>query len=281
MNLRHFRHHLLTELDNLPDLRSQEIQSYVLTTAILTRRIMEILDNSSLEVLSTYDPMRPTYRLKKVLDSFIHYMGFYPRLASLDETQPFVVRLYSDEDKTKGKEYSIKLRDYFDLISRIAKDDVFVANDLLLPRVTTLLNQVIRVQKIYETDHLNKIVSLVVDTLELSVSLSRAKTVPLPSNVVATCYEMTSVTGLRPEDRWNYRMFALDSVDLIEGYNTTWQLAPFPPSNKDLVGVDSYGIKVEGKPQGQSTLPTAFVVPFEEILKTCEAIRDSVPASKK
>ena len=181
----------------------------------------------------------------------------------------------------KGEQYSIKLNDYFALISRIAKDDVFVANDLLLPRVITLLNQVIRVQQEYDTDHLNKILSLVVDTFELSVSLTQNNTVPLPSNVVVKCYEMTSVTGLRHGDRWNYRMFTLDSVDLIKGYNTTWQLSPFPPSNKVLVDVDSYGITIERKPQGQSTLPTPFVVTFEEILKTCEAIKDSVTTGKK
>ena len=174
MNLRHFRKHLLHELDNLPDLRNQEIQSYALTTAILTRRILEILNHSSLEIPSTYDPKYPAYSLKKILDSFIHYVAFYPPLASLDETRPFVVRLYSDEDKTRGEEYSIKLDDYFTLISRIADDDVFVASDLLLPRVITLLNQVIRVQQDYGTDHLNKILSLVVDTFELSVSLVQA-----------------------------------------------------------------------------------------------------------
>ena len=280
MNLRHFRKHLLKELNHLPDLRSQEIQSYVLTTAILTRRIMEILDHSGLAVSSTYDPMRPTYKLKEILDSFIHYMGFYPRLASHDKTRPFVVRLYSDEDKTKGKEYSIKLSDYFDLISRIARDDVFVANDLLLPRIITLLNQVIRDPRDYDTDHLNKILSLAVDTFGLSGTLGQANTVPLPRNAVAKCYEMTSITGLQAGSRWNHRIFTLNSADLIRGYDTTWQLSPFPPSNNKLVGVDSYGITMERKPQGQSTLPALFVVPFEEILKTCEAIRDSVATVK-
>ena len=109
MNLQHFRKHLLTELYNLPDLRSQEIQSYVLTTAILTRRILEILNHSSLEIPSTYDPKRPAYNLNTILDSFIHYLAFYPPLASLEETRPFVVRLYSEKDKTRGEEYSIKL----------------------------------------------------------------------------------------------------------------------------------------------------------------------------
>ena len=218
MNLRHFRKHLLKELDHLPDLRSQEIQSYVLTTAILTRRIVEILDHYGLEVSSTYDPLRPTYRLKEILDSFIHYMGFYPRLASFDETQPFVVRLYSDRDKTKKEEYSIKLSDYFDLISRISGDDVFVANDLLLPRVITLLNQVIRVPKDYDTDHLNKILSLIVDTFELSDTLAQANTIPLPRNAFAKCYEMTSATGIQAGSRWNHRIFTLNSADLIQGY---------------------------------------------------------------
>lgn len=84
MNLRHFRDHLLIELNNLPDLRSQEIQ-----------------------------------------------------------------------------------------ISRIAKDDLFVANDLLLSRVITLLNQVIRVQQSFDTDHLNTILSLVVDTLSFRIAWTR------------------------------------------------------------------------------------------------------------
>ena len=277
MNLRFYRKHLQTELKNLPDLRSQEIQSYVLTTAILTRKIMEVLDNSSLEIPSTYDSKRPNYSLNTILNKFVHYTAFYPRLASLDSTQPFVVRLYSDEDRKRGKEYSIKLSEYFNVISRIAKDDVFVVSDLLLPRVLTLLNQVTRIEQDFDTDHLNKILSLVMDAFVLSDSLATANSTPLPSNVVVNCYEITSATGLQSGDRWNSQVFTLNSVDLIKGYNSSWQLALFPPSNRNLVNINSYGVTMERLEQGQCTLPMFFVVLFEDFLKICEAIRDSVP----
>ena len=277
MNLRFYRKHLQTELKNLPDLRSQEIQSYVLTTAILTRKIMEILDNSSLEIPSTYDSKRPNYSLNTILNKFVHYTAFYPRLASLDSTQPFVVRLYSDEDRKKGKEYSIKLSEYFNVISRIAKDDVFVASDLLLPRVLTLLNQVTRVEQDFDTDHLNKILSLVMNAFELSDSLTTANTTPLPSTVVVNCYERSSVTGLQSGDRWHYHVSTLNSVDLIKGYNSTWRLALFPPSNEELLNIDSYGVSMERIQQSNSTLPVSFVILFEDFLRICEAIRDSVP----
>ena len=276
MNLRHFRNRLLTELSNLPELRSQEVQSYVLTTAILTRRVMEVLNHSGLQIPSTYNPKQPNYELKTILDSFIHYRAFYPKLGSLDETQPFVVRLYSDDDRSKGKEYSIRLSDYFDLISRIANDDLMVAKDLLLPRVVTRLNQVIRVQADFDTDHLNAILSLVVDTLELADSLDQAGSVQLPSNVVVNAHEITSLGDMQSEGGWQSRVFALDGVDFVKGYNTTWQLSPFPASRNLLSGVDAYAVAMEASQRHQSALPGLFAVTFEQILVMCKAISDSV-----
>ena len=239
---------------------------------------MEFLNHSGLEIPSTHDPEQTKYELKTILDSFIHYRAFYPRLGSLDDTQPFVVRLYSDDDKNKGKEYSIRLSDYFDLISRIANDDLMVAKDLLLPRVVTLLNQVIRVQADFNTDHLDVILSLMVDTLELSDSLDRADLVRLPSNVVLNAHEITSLGDIQSEGGWEHRVFALDGVDFVKGYNTIWQLSPFPLSRKLLAGVDTYAVFMKAKQPNQSALPGLFVVTLEEILVMCEAISDSVKA---
>ena len=278
MNLKYFRNHLQGELDNLPDLRSQEIQSHVLTTAILTRRIMEFLNYGGLEVPDAFDSEQ-SYTLERIINSFLHYRRFDPfAFTYFDETQPLVVRLYSDDDLTqRNVQYVIKIGDYFEIISRIAGDDLFVANDLLLPRVTAMLNQVTRDQRDYNADYLNSIVSRVVDTVELTGSMDRANLVPLPS-ISMNCHEMTSIDGpLTAGVRWRYKTFSMDSVDFIKGFNTTWGLSPFTPSNEILDGIDSYGIQLEteGRPN-RGTLPLFFVVQFEEILKMCEAIRNSV-----
>ena len=56
MKLQLFRDHLTTELGNLPDIRTQEIQSFALTTAILTRSLVERLDIGDLRVRGARGP---------------------------------------------------------------------------------------------------------------------------------------------------------------------------------------------------------------------------------
>ena len=73
MILQLFRDHLATELDNLPDMQSREIQSYALTTAVLTRRILDSLDIKDLTIPSEFYSRGSAYNLRKVVDRIIHY----------------------------------------------------------------------------------------------------------------------------------------------------------------------------------------------------------------
>ena len=76
MRLQLFQDHLAAELSNLPDIRSQEIQSYALTTAILVRTLVDRLGIGNLRIGSVHDSQRPTYSLKTILNDIIHYRAF-------------------------------------------------------------------------------------------------------------------------------------------------------------------------------------------------------------
>ena len=131
MNLQFFRDHLANELRDLPDVRSQNIQSYVLTTAVLARYIVDELGIEDLNVPAQYHPNKQSYPLKTILNSFVHYIVFRPPIWNLErEGSDYVFHLYSENNKRKGHDYYIRLNDFFELATRTADDDVFISNYL-------------------------------------------------------------------------------------------------------------------------------------------------------
>ena len=146
MKLHFYRDHLARELRQLPDFRAQEIQSYVLTTAILARRIDDRLGGRLRSELVEPRRGRPL-DFRQLVSLLIHYRIFVPSLYSTtlsdSEVAPgeFLFRVYSDRSKNKhpaGSSLAIKLADYFAIIDKIANDDVFVLRHLAAVTITRL-----------------------------------------------------------------------------------------------------------------------------------------------
>ena len=104
MRLNLFRKHLARELDQLPDFRMQKIQSYVLTTAVLARRIDERL-GGRLKSEQVQSRQGGQLDFRQLLGMLIHYCRFEPDIYSTTlsdaEVSPedFYFRVYSEQIK--------------------------------------------------------------------------------------------------------------------------------------------------------------------------------------
>ncbi len=135
MMLTMFREHLADELQRFPDQPGRLFESYAVTTAALTRRILEYLGIDDLTVPAMHDR---AYKLKTVLGRIIHFRVSWPESVMPGDTKPRWIMVYSDRTRRYGERMHIEWTPYRALLSRLADDDVFVARYLLRRTVTVL-----------------------------------------------------------------------------------------------------------------------------------------------
>lgn len=275
MNLQLFRSHLASELDGLPDVREQEIQSYALTTAILVRRIIERLRITDLSIPDARDP-QVSHGLQKVLNAFVHYRDFYPHFPS-SSTQPErgIVHLESSRGELR-----ISLRSYFCLIGRFAHDDLFLTH-YLLRRVVTLLSQVVNQPcEDFDAPVLVNISELMADSFALLSKLVESGGTEIPPKIV--------MEGYRQEVRWsetggieglNYLAERVPCVEIIAGYGSTWGRYPFVPrkveinnSNPYMEGIERYGMDGTGNTAIFSFPFHILLSMFKDVQGRCEPV---------
>ena len=276
MRLQLFRDHLSVELINMPDIRVQEVQSYALTTAILARTLVERLKIDDLNIEWSHDPQGRTYGLKRILNNIIHYRGFYPdHLHTLqysnDDPADNIVRLYSDEARNAGDFFRFSLRTYFDLISNLAHDDIFLAN-YLLRRVITCLYQVTKVNHDFDPDFLSEISDLIGDGLELTAKLDKANDIAIPSDPIARSID-ASPNPLADGSLWKTGP-PLDSSEFVHGFNKAWRFSPFKPQRVMLGEVDTYCALAEGIGPVESGNWRTYVVPLQSFLNLFKGIKE-------
>ena len=242
MKLRLYREHLARELEQLPDFRVQEIQSYVLTTAILTRRIDDRL-GERLKSERVQPRFGRALDFRQLVDLLIHYCRFDPSSYSTifaDSEVPaaeFYFRVYSNQAKNKhdaGSLLSIRLADYFAIVEKIASDDFFVLRHLLPATITRLRRASSSVP--IDSDDLGEVVNSVDDIVWLSRHMidttnPSLRCVPLQASDLKFRHR-----GPGPMDLDEYlvdsRLYrTLGS--LTDGYGTAWHHAPFPPRKID------------------------------------------------
>ena len=260
------------ELNNLPDIRSQEVQSYALTTATLVRYIIQDLGVEELEVRDPYDPKTKSHRLSSILSSLIHFNSFYPPIRNMGkEANEFVFKLYSEGAKRKGIIYFIRLDDYFELVDRIARDDLLMAR-YLLRRTIRLLRKAINAQITLDSDFLEKVNRLTQDALELASKLSKDSVIELPVEVHVDLCE----GSLRPGSQWDL-IFDYSStqicVDFVYGFGTRWKIEPFTPQKRQIGDAQAFCFGIEKiDPQDESLPKSISVVPFDSFLRMFEEI---------
>ena len=274
MKLQLFRNHLASELNGLPDVRVQEIQSYALTTAILVRRIIERLQIIDLSIPDA-DDAQVIHGLRKILNAFVHYRDFYPHFPSSSiRPERGIVHLESSREK-----FRISLRSYFDLIRRFAHDDLFLSH-YLLRRVVTLLGQVVNQPgKDFNAPVLVNISELMADSFALLGRLVESGAIEISPNLV--------MDGYRQEVRWSetggmegldYLAERVPCVEIIAGYGSTWGRYPFVPRkveinnvNLYMEGIERYGMDGAGN-AGIFSFPfNGLLSMFKDVQGRCEA----------
>ena len=246
MRLHLYREHLARELEQLPDFRAQEIQSYVLTTAILSRRIDDRL-RGRLKSERVEPLWGRQLDFRQLVGLLIHYRLFVPSLSSTTlsdaEATPadFSVRVYSDTTKNKhdaGTRLTIKLADYFAIVGKIASDDVFVLQHLLAATITRL-TRASRIEGDVDPDDLNEIAASIDDVIWLSRKL--IDTTNLPLRDVPLHASDLKFRHRGPGD-WDLDEYLVASDlcptlgSLTDGYGTRWHYTPFRPSRIDGAG---------------------------------------------
>ena len=139
-----FRKHLAEELERIPADAEQAFESYAVTTAALARRLLEYLAIDDLSVPSGFRDDPPEYPLRTVLDRILHFRVLHQDAMTFAiPGEPDLVTLYSDHTQEDGDHLYIRLREYRDVVGRLANDDAYVARHLLR-RSATLLHNVMR-----------------------------------------------------------------------------------------------------------------------------------------
>ena len=272
MKLQLFRDHLAKELGNLPDIRSQEIQSYAITTAVLVRYIVQELGIEDLKVPTPYHPNEKSHSLGTILNSIVHYNSFYPLMGNFDnEASECFFYLYSSKDMQKGNRFRIRLHDYFNLVRMITDDDLLIAN-YLIRRTIRLLKKSINSQTTLEPEFLQKVTSLTEDSLALGLRLGKGKVIEIPADVNVDYCEASLPDGIQRDFVFDYSG-KLNSADFVFGFGSKWQMIPFKPKKEQIGGAEIFCFGIEKADYQDKSLPRKpFVVPFDGFVRMFEEI---------
>ena len=187
MEIQLIRNRLVEELANLPCVRTPEIQSYALTSAVLVRRITEALNITDLRIQDAWR-REASHNLAHVLSKIVHYRDFIRAGVKPPEGErPRYDYVYLRSERTEP-ELVINLESYFNHVRRFAYDDVFVARHLLR-RIVTLLSQVVRQpERDFDEDWLADVVDRMYDSFALLGKLVRRRTLLVPAHQVINGY---------------------------------------------------------------------------------------------
>ena len=281
MRLHLYRERLTRELQGLPEYREQEIQSYVLTTAILARRIDDRLGGRlQSEVVEPRFGSRIDFR--RLLGLLIHYVRFQPDLFSMTHSDSAAVpeecffRVYSERIKSKhdaGSRLTIRLADYFAIVEKIARD-VFVLRHLL-KATTTRLMHVSGAGGEVDEDVLGEVVASIDDVIWLLRQSVDTLTFALREVSLRTRDIKFRTTGPATKDVGEYLAGGglYGTVgSLVDGYEEEWRYTPFSPGK---IGRQGYCFFIEIP--DPNLRPMAL--PFYELARAFGKLRARLPSS--
>ena len=150
-----------------------------------------------------------------------------------------MIRLYSDEAKKEGEWYWISLRDYFNVVSRFAHDDFFVAQHLLR-RVITCLHQLLNTNNEYSADFLRDIAAFIEHGLVLAGKMDRDGQIKISADVLVDWYEGEAIS-LHEGFNWS-RGPKVSAPEFVHGFNSVWRMSPLTPAKENLDAEDVYSI---------------------------------------
>ena len=192
MEIQLIRNRLLEELANLPDVTTDEIQSYALTSAVLVRRITETLNITDLRIQDAWQ-RETSHDLAHVLSKIVHYQDFDRAFVQPPEGEQVRYDYVYLRSRRSERALVIDLGSYFDYVHRFASDDLFVVR-YLLRRIDTLLSQVVRQpERDFDQHLLAQVVDRMYDSFALLGKLVRSQTLVVPPDWVINGYLETHV----------------------------------------------------------------------------------------
>ena len=323
MILHQVRKRLADEMHNFPVKPDATLQSCAVTTAGLARNMLDYLNAEDLKLSNGFrleageNGFRPpaSYKLRDVLSCILHF-----RLLDQDDTfsryRPTfdLITLYSKENMQYGDHLYIRLADYRDMLSRLATDDLLVAQYLLRCVVT-------RSHKVVEDDKPSarerrekkwaKIWAKINDEIKDKPSQERKKKVDKKkkdmeeewarmedsqrsvSGLVANTWDILLALShagkveipLSPIDcyeklddgRWKKYSRFPTCREFFDGYSKIWQWAQFNFVKVQIEGHGTLCILVnEIKPKENSTLCKLAAIPLDTLIRLFTAVQKQI-----
>ncbi len=278
MNIGLFRGHLRSEIEMLPDLKYQDIQSFTLTTAVLLRRIVERLQVKDVTIpnaLSESD----SYSLGSILNTFIHYYLYSPRPRFYGQPDSeSIVRLRkpgmrgsrSTKLRENDIEYTFRLCDYFDIVRRFAHDDLFLARYLLRRTVTVLSEIVNQPDREFDSMCLAGAKGLIDESLIITHDLIRANTISISPDAVIDYHTMHSSNLLLYAPTWTHHSIGYTS--LVHEYVTSlWFPYPFDPCMMEIEGKVEYTASFHRGGDTPIFTFNSLICMFQSLRNECES----------
>ena len=271
MILHAFRKHLAEELEGIPADAERAFESYAVTTAALARRLLEYLAIDDLSVPNGFRDNPPDYPLRTVLDRILHFRVLHQDAMTFAiPGEPDLVTLYSDQTQGLRDHLYIRLREYRDVVGRLANDDAYVARHLLR-RAVTLMNNVMREsregaaprERLRHAEFRKWVDGMVCNAWDLLLALAEAGEVTCPEMAV-DCYEQCYGDGA---DEYLQGFCAVSTGrDLIRGYGRTWWWAPFTSARVEIGGREQYCMHLSAVNSEAERTTCGLVVTFDSFV---------------
>ena len=260
-----FREHLADELQRFPEQPGRSFESYAVTTAALTRRILEYLGIEDLTVPAMHDG---TYKLKTILDRIIHFRV----MIRLNDSKPMRIMVYSDRTRRYGERLHIEWVPYRALMRRLADDDVFVARHLLR-RTVTVLTRAMKGRGLRDKafgheqgEYKRQMSRLVLDSWDMLARLLGADRVEIPTAPV-DCFEERDDDGKATA----YPRFAT-CRELVEGYGRDWEWMGFSPDKLNIGGSEVWCMLLQERERKANGTIRGLAVPFATFVAIFKAV---------
>ena len=261
------REHLADQLQRFPLEPRPSFESYAVTTAALTRMILEYLSIDDLTVPAMHDR---TYKLKTVLDQVIHFRQMSPEGYG---GTPKWIMVYSDRTRRYGERMHVEWVPYRALLRRLAEDDVFIAR-YLLRRTVTVLTRAMKGRGLRDGafgheqgEYRRQMDRLVLDSWDMLEKLLGAGRVEIPT-VPVDCFEERHDDGVATA----YPRFAT-CQELVEGYGKDWEWAMFNPDKLRTAGVEVWCVLLHERERRADGTIRGLGVPFTTFVAIFKAVR--------
>ena len=265
-----FREHLADQLQRFPEQPGRSFESYAVTTAALTRTILEYLGIDDLTVPAMHDG---TYKLKTALDRIIHFKVIWPETVMSGDTKPKWIMVYSDRTSRYGERMHIEWVPYRTLLTRLADDDVFVAR-YLLRRTVTVLTRAVKGRGLRDGafgheqgEYRRQMDRLVLDSWDMLARLLGAGRVEIPTAPV-DCFEERHNDGMATA----YPRFTT-CRELVEGYGRDWEWTMFNPDELNIGGAKVWCMLVYERERKADGTIRGLAVPFATFVELFKAVR--------